>query len=77
MARRAVSLTAFGLTSTTRRTCGSRMRAIASALAVASIATSSDGDRLCANNANVSGSVATRPAARTAPAWAIATSQKS
>jgi hypothetical protein len=51
--------------------------AIAKAFAVASIATSSLGPRLCANNSSASGPVVIRPAARTAPPSAIATSQRS
>ena len=45
-ARRDVSRTALGFASTTRRTCGSRIRAIANAVAVAAIATSSLGVKL-------------------------------
>src|SRR6185295_987814 len=77
LARGDFSRTALGLASTTRATCGSMIRAIASALAVASIATSSVGARLRANNSSAAGVVKIRPAARTAPASAIATSQKS
>lgn len=52
---------AFGLASTTRRTCGSRMRAIATAFVVASIATSSVSTNDCASSFSASGSLATRP----------------
>src|SRR6266540_7116348 len=72
-----IPLTAFGFASTTRRTCCAMMRAIPSALPVASSATSSSPARLCANSASVSGSVCPRPASRTSPLSAIATSQKS
>ena len=74
---RVIPLTAFGLASTTRPTCGSMIRAIPSALPVASSATSSSPPRLCANSSSAAGSVCTRPASRTSPASAIATSQKS
>src|SRR6266508_1214384 len=72
-----IPLTAFGFASTTRPTCGSMIRAIPSALPVASSATSSSTLRLCANSASAAGSVCTRPANRTSPPSAIATSQKS
>ena len=66
-----------GLTTTTRATCGSRIRAISHALPVTSNATRSLGARLCANSSSRSGVVAIRPAERTAPPSQIATSQKS
>jgi hypothetical protein len=74
---RVIPLTAFGFAITTRPTCGSMIRAISSAFPVASNATSSSAPRLCANSKSAAGSVCTRPANRTAPASAIATSQKS
>jgi hypothetical protein len=66
-----------GLTTTTRATCGARIRAISHALPVTSNATRSVAARLCANSSNCSGVVAIRPAERTAPSSTIATSQKS
>jgi hypothetical protein len=53
------------------------IRAIPSAFPVASSATSSSPPRLCANSKSAAGSVGTRPASRTSPPSAIATSQKS
>jgi hypothetical protein len=76
-AARVIPFTAFGFANTTRPTCGSMIRAIWSALPVASSATSSSPPRLCANSSSAAGSLCTRPASRTAPASAIATSQKS
>ena len=73
LARRACSRTAFGLASTTRRTCGSMIRAIATELAVASIATSSSGPSDPASSASACGSLATRPAVLTLPPSALAT----
>ena len=64
---RVIPLTAFGFASTTRPTCGSMIRAIPSALPVASSATSSSPPRLCANSSSAAGSVCTRPASRTSP----------
>jgi len=58
------SRTAFVFTSTTRRRCGSTIRAIASVFDIASIATSSVATGLRANSSSVCGSVATRPAER-------------
>src|SRR4051794_30648277 len=77
LARRDFSCTALGLASTTRATSGSTIRAIASALAVASIATASLGARLRANSSSAGGVVKIRPATRTSPFSAIAISQKS
>jgi hypothetical protein len=65
------------LTTTTRATWGSRIRAISPALPVTSKATTSVPARLAANSSSDSGLVAIRPAERTVPASAIATSQKS
>ena len=64
-------------TTTTSATCASTIRLIAHALPVTSSATRSRGSRLCANNSSSSGLVEIRPAERTSPASAIATSQKS
>src|SRR5687768_10180597 len=65
----------LGETTITRATCGSMIRAISHALPVTT--TRSTPARLCANSSNTSGRVAIRPADRTLPASAIATSQKS
>ena len=67
----------LGLTTTTRATCGSTIRAISHAFPVTSSATRSSGPKLCANNSSCSGLVSTRPADRTSPPSAIATSQNS
>src|SRR3954447_2341906 len=53
------------------------IRAISHALPVTSNATRSSAVRLCAKISNTSGRVAIRPAERTLPSSAIATSQKS
>jgi hypothetical protein len=66
-----------GLTTITRFTCGSRIRAISQAPPLTSSATRSSALRLRANSSSRSGVVSTRPAERTAPSSAIATSQKS
>ena len=66
-----------GLTTTTRRTCRSRILAISHAAPVTSNATRSSRPRLCANSSSTSGEVLIRPAERTRPASQIATSQKS
>ena len=66
-----------GLTTTTRRTCGSRILAISQAPPVTSNATRSADPRLRANSSSASCDVSIRPAERTAPASQIATSQKS
>jgi hypothetical protein len=67
----------LGETTTTRATCASMFRAISHALPVTSNTTRSSLLRLCANNSSTSGRVAIRPADRTAPASAIAISEKS
>jgi hypothetical protein len=54
-----------GLTTTTRSTCGSRIRATSQQLPVTSNATRSDGIRLSANKANPSGVLGTRAPERT------------
>src|SRR6478672_2810906 len=66
-----------GLTTITRSTCGSRIRATSRQLPVTSSATRSDATRLWASNVNPSGVLGTRPAVRTSPSWQIATTQKS
>ena len=66
-----------GLTTTTRCTCGSRIRATSQQLAVTSNATRSVGNRLCASTPSPSGVLGTRPAERTFPSSQIATTQKS
>src|SRR6516165_3019722 len=66
-----------GLTTTTRFTCGSRIRATSQQLPVTSNATRSDGSRLSANVAMPSGVLGTRPADRVTPSSQIATTQKS
>ncbi len=73
---RVAAFVALGLASTTR-TCGSRIRTIASALPVASRVTLSSGRSPPANASISAGAVPIRPAARTRPPSAIATSQKS
>jgi hypothetical protein len=67
----------FVLATTTRATCGLRIRTIATALLPASNATSSSAARLCANNSSPAREVLIRPAERTSPSSAIATSQAS
>lgn len=66
-----------GLTTTTRRTCGSRIPAISHAAPVTSNATRSSRPRLWANSSSASGELSIRPAERTTPASQIAISQKS
>src|SRR3954466_4014320 len=67
----------LGETTITRATCGSMIRAISHALPVTSNATRSSAARLAANASSTSGRVAIRPADRTLPSSAIATTQKS
>src|SRR3954454_3232653 len=67
----------LGETTITRLTCGSMIRAISHALAVTSNTTWSSVSRLWANSSSTSGRATIRPAERTSPASAIATSQKS
>ena len=67
----------WATTTTTRATCGSKIRAISHALPVTSKATRSSDPRLCANSSSRSGVVSIRPAERTTPPSAIATSQNS
>jgi hypothetical protein len=68
----------FGETTITSATWGSMIHLIAQALPVTSSATRSLGARLPANSSSSSGLVdEIRPAERTSPASAIATSQKS
>jgi hypothetical protein len=67
----------LGLTTTTRATCASRIRAISHALPVTSNATRSLGARLWANRCRSSRVLATRPRARPPAGSMIATSQKS
>ena len=66
-----------GLTTITRFTCGSRIRATSQQLPVTSNATRSLGSRLSASVASPSGVLGTRPAERTRPSSQIATTQKS
>ena len=66
-----------GLTTTTRSTYGSRIRATSQQLPVTSNATRSVGARLSASVLNPSGVLGTRPAERTFPSSQIATTQKS
>ena len=72
-----IARTSWALASTTSATCGSRIRAIASALPVASNTTRSSAPGSPANSSNAAGRVAIRPAERARPPSAIATSQKS
>jgi hypothetical protein len=65
------------LTTTTRSTCGSRIRATSQQLPVTSSATRSVRIRLCASSPSPSGVLGTRPAVRTSPSSQIATTQKS
>jgi hypothetical protein len=64
-ARARVIPVSSGLTTITRSTCGSRIRATSQQLPVTSNATRSDATRLCANNANPSGVLGTRAPERT------------
>jgi hypothetical protein len=66
-----------GLTTITRSTNGSRIRATSQQLAVTSNATRSVGNRLSASILKPSGVLGTRPAERTFPSSQIATTQKS
>src|ERR1019366_1734533 len=66
-----------GLTTITRCTNGSRIRATSQQLPVTSNATRSLGSRLAANALSPSGVLGTRPAERTTPSSQIATTQKS
>ena len=61
-ARACVIPVSSGLTTTTRSTCGSRIRATSQQLPVTSNATRSDDTRLCASNVKPSGVLGTRPA---------------
>jgi hypothetical protein len=72
-----IACSSLALATTRRATCGSMIRAMASALPVASKATSSSGARLAAKTSSSSGREATRPAERRHPPSLIATSQKS
>jgi hypothetical protein len=67
----------LGLTTSTRATCGSMIRAISHAFPDTSSATRSSGPRLAANNSSRSGVVAIRPQERSSPSSTSATSQKS
>jgi len=67
----------FGDTTTTRATCGSKIRATSQALPHTSSATRSSRPRLRANSSSRSGVVSIRPAERSAPASTTATSQNS
>ncbi len=58
----AIARTLRACASTTSPTCGAMMRAIASALPVASSTTRSSEPRLCANSSSSAGRAATRPA---------------
>jgi hypothetical protein len=64
-----------GLTTITRSTNGSRIRATSQQLAVTSNATRSVANRLSANSLKPSGVLGTRPAERTFPSSQIATTQ--
>jgi hypothetical protein len=66
-----------GDTTITSATCGSISRLIAQALPVTSSATRSSEPKLWAKSSTSSGLVEIRPAERTSPPSAIATSQKS
>jgi hypothetical protein len=66
-----------GDTTITATTCGSISRLISQALPVTSSATRSRASRLSANSLTAAGFVSIRPAERTPPRSAIATSQKS
>jgi hypothetical protein len=76
-ARARVIPVSSGLTTTTRSTCGSRIRAISQQLPVTSNATRSDRTRFAASKPSPSGVLGTRPAVRTWPSSQIATTQKS
>jgi hypothetical protein len=76
-ARACVIPVSSGLTTTTRFTCGSRIRATSQQLPVTSNATRSDGSELSANVPRPSGVLGTRPAERTCPSSQIATTQRS
>jgi hypothetical protein len=67
----------LGETTTTRATCGSMLRAISHAFPHTSNTTRSSAARLAANSSMTSGRVTIRPADRTLPSSAMATSQKS
>jgi hypothetical protein len=67
----------LGDTTTTRATCGTKVRAISQALPVTSSATRSSAPRLWANSCSCSGVVWILPAERTTAPSAIATSQNS
>jgi len=66
-----------GLTTITRSTNGSRIRATSQQLPVTSNATRSVSNRLSASSRSPSGVLGTRPAERTLPSSQIATTQKS
>src|SRR5437764_1952595 len=76
-ARALVIPVSSGETTTTRLTCGSRIRATSQQLPVTSNATRSDVNRLSASDRTPSGVAGTLPADRTSPSSQIATSQKS
>src|SRR6516164_657050 len=77
LARALVIPVSSGLTTTTRFTRGSRIRATSQQLPVTSNATLSEGNRLLASTAIPSGVADTRPAERVRPSSHIATSQNS
>src|SRR6185436_4319670 len=72
-----VARTCLACASTPSAACGSRIRAIANALPVASSRTRSAGARLRPNSASCSGVAAICPAERARPPSAIATRQRS
>jgi hypothetical protein len=76
-ARACVIPVSSGLTTITRSTCGSRIRATSQQLPVTSTATRSDFTRLCASISSPSGVLGTRAPERTRPSSQIATTQKS
>jgi hypothetical protein len=76
-ARACVIPVSSGLTTTTRSTCGSGIRATSQQLPVASTATRSDATRLWASIPSPSGVLGTRAPERTWPSSQIATTQKS
>src|SRR5581483_1201918 len=77
LARALVIPVSSGETTTTRLTCGSRIRATSQQPPVTSNATRSDANKLRASDATPPGVAGTRPAERTSPSSQTATSQKS
>jgi len=76
-ARACVIPVSSGLTTTTRSTCDSRIRATSQQLPVTSKATRSDACKLSAKTIRPSGVLGTRAPVRISPSSQIATTQKS